>query len=662
VRFIFRLAASNLKKNADIYLPYIITSSVTVMMFYLIIYLAKNEAIIDLPGSAALRSTLTMGIIVVGLYSLIFLFYTNSFIVKRRKREFGIFNILGMEKRHIAATLAAENLYITLATVGCGLATGILFSKLMLLALAKLLGFNVAFGFSVSVEGIIMSLIFFGIVFTLTLVFDLTQLQLSKPVELLSGTAVGEREPKTRWLLAIVGAVTLGFGYYLALTIKSPIAALSMFFFAVILVIIGTYCLFTAGSIAVLKLMRRNKRYYYKPRHFTTVSGMLWRMKRSAVSLSNICILSTMVLVTVSTTVSLFVGFEDALKIRYPRNAIFDVSSVDATEDGSGIPTAITADDAEAITSAALAAVGNRPISGMYGYRYCSANLQRSGNSYSAYDVSAIDATDCCFIPLESYNNMTGSEVVLGDDEILAWSPNMTLESGAVIIQGAEYTARVLDEFPVPPSMISTLGEVVYFVMTDSAIDGLYSRSVIDPSYQMRFELAFDIEGSETVRREVCEAVHAAIYAANTRYTCRFDAEYELRAEIYNIYGGLFFLGIFLGSLFLMAAVLIIYYKQITEGYEDRERFVIMRDVGMSTDEVKASIRSQVLTVFFLPLVTAFVHIGFAFPMINKIMGVIGLSNMQLFLMATCICALVFAVIYISVYSLTARAYYRIVR
>lgn len=327
-----KLALNNIKKNSKAYIPYILTCIGTIIMFYNMIFLVVVKDMGPISNNGSLRFMLLLGTIITGIFSFIFLSYTNNFLIKQRKKEFGLFNILGMEKRHIAKIMFFETFFIGLISLVAGIVGGILISKLMILLLLKIINFKVVFGFEIPVAAVITTLVLFGVIFFVNLIYNILQVHLSKPIELLKGGNVGDREPKTKWVSTIVGILSLGFGYYLALTAKSPLVALNMFFIAVIFVMIGTHNLFKAGSIALLKSLRKNKNYYYKTNHFISVSGMIYRMKQNAAGLANICILSTAVIITLFTTVSLYVGLEDVLRSRYPRNIVITGSNITEEE------------------------------------------------------------------------------------------------------------------------------------------------------------------------------------------------------------------------------------------------------------------------------------------------------------------------------------------
>ena len=648
-----RLALSNLKKNGKIYLPYLLTCIGTVMMFYLMQFLYTNPWV---KTHASLVMVLGMGCVVVGLFAFIFLFYTNSFLMKQRKKEIGLYNILGMEKRHIGRIMAYESIFIGLCGIGTGLLCGILFSKLMLLLLARLLGFQIGVSFYVSVGSVLTSIIFFGIIFTLTLIYNLQQIHLAKPVELLQGGNTGEKEPKTKWVLAILGIVTLGVGYYMALTTKSPIEALAWFFVAVILVIIGTYSVFTAGSIAGLKFLRNRKKYFYKLNHFTSVSGMIYRMKQNAVGLANICILSTMVLVMISTTSSLFIGSEDALRNQNPRDIFVNGHEVPLETQESILKIFKSTLKSEGVKGEDLVA---------YSYREIYLDKTPEGLVNNNGKMNMESTAYVRLIPVEEYNRMENKNVKLNENEALVYSTNVDYVKNEKLFKDLDIRAiRQVDHLSVENLYYSSYMDVSFIVVNQQQIKDLvklYDKENDQKEYTMYIGVNADIESEKQIKLsdqiykniEKAEGMH---YGALSYGCIASDKD-----EFLSVYGGLFFLGIFLGTLFTMAMILIIYYKQISEGYDDKRRFEIMQKVGMSKKEVKKSIQSQVKTVFFIPLVTAVIHLAFAFNMIRKLLSVLNLTNVTLFIICTLVTVLVFTILYAVVYTLTAKTYYKIV-
>ncbi|NMB21401.1 MAG: ABC transporter permease [Firmicutes bacterium] len=655
--FYWKLAADNIRKNIQVYLPYILTCTATVAMYYLMHSLSQNSGLGKMSGGDTVQMMLSFGFVVVGIFSAVFLLYTNSFLIKRRKKEFGLFNVLGMEKKHLARIMMYETIYIAVISISAGLIGGIVLSKAMFLLLLKLLRFEVQMGFEISGSAIVFALLLFGTIFFLTLLSNLRQVHLAKPIELLKGGQVGEREPKAKWLLTLSGLASMGTGYYLALTAESPIAALTLFFVAVILVMIGTYCLFTAGSIALLKLLRKNKSYYYRPNRFTTVSGLMYRMQRNAVGLANICILSTMVLVTLSTTVALFVGVEDVLKTRYPRDIV--ISSYGITDEYI---------DNLGATVAQVVENHNLVMQDPMEYRMLSFVGIAQGNEFltdePSLNISPSRLKTLCFIPSEDYSGLTGEEVQLAQDEVLLYSQGADYEYESLSVLGRTFSVRKqLNELPAVTEW-DISGRHFLIVKDMDVVEEMYHAQADvygEHGSKLTYHLQFDFPGDVSEEGEIAfyKDLRSSLPSGGvSRY---IESREAVKDEFYSLYGGLFFLGLFLGILFIMGTVLIIYYKQITEGYEDKERFAIMQKVGMSREEVKRSIRSQVLTVFFLPLIVATVHISVAFPFITKLLAVFSLRNTLLFATCTGGTVLIFALFYGLVYHRTARVYYRIV-
>jgi putative ABC transport system permease protein len=657
--FYAKLAAVNIKKNGRIYTPYILTCIFTVAMFYILLFISLNKGISEMPGAIYISTLMMLGTIVIGIFSVIILLYTNSFLMKRRKKEIGLYNILGMGKNHIARVLSVEIMYVALISIIAGLFAGILLSKLMLALLLKMLLFRIPFGFEVSPAAVIITAALFAGIFLLTLLLNLGRIHISKPIELLYGGNVGEKEPKTKWLLAVIGFLTLGAGYTIALTIKNPLSALQLFFFAVILVIIGTYCLFTSGSIALLKALRSNKKYYYKPKHFTSVSGMLYRMKQNAVGLANICILSTMVLVMLSTTVSLYLGMNDALRNRFPRN--IEITSDHITQEQS---------DAVAMKADALLKSSGIAVNNVSRYRYKVFACSESGSQLamtSEYASGYSKDLVVYFIPLADYNALQGTSEVLSGGELLAYAPNADFHEENITFGSLKYHVKAtLRSLNVEENFLLSTNKSFFFIIPDEqAIKDIYnswtngSGTWKEPAYYFGFDAAADGSSQIALASQLTNAVSnddskkgALINVAS--------AEGNKDMFLY-MYGGLFFLGIFLGALFIMATVIIMYYKQISEGYDDKKRFEIMQKVGLSRDEVKRTIRSQVLTVFFLPLIAAAIHILAAFKMITKLLYILDLTNVRLFAECTLGTFILFAAVYAIVYAMTAKAYYKIV-
>lgn len=650
-----RLALVNLTRNGQFYLPYLLSCGGTACMYYIVVYLTHSQIIANVRGAEYIQTLMMLGTIVVALFSVVLTLYANNFVMKRRRRELGLYNVLGMEKRHIAHLMLWETLLCALTAIAGGIVAGILFSKLILLILLRAVRIGVQFGYEISPEGIVQTIILFGALFLLTLLVNLVRIGRTRPIELLHSDSAGEREPRVKWPLVVIGLATLLGGYYLSITVQDPISAMLFFFVAVILVIIGTLCLFTAGSIAVLKALRRNKGFYYKPQHFTAVSGMLYRMKQNAVGLANICILSTMVLVTVSTTVSLYLGLDGMLNKMYP-------ADIQVSQTLGMVSDRIYAADPDEILIQAedsIAKTGRTVTSRAYATTARSSAVY-SGNSL-LFDPEKAEGNftgvQLVLVTAEEYAHLSGDSVPLNQDEVLAYTTLPDLP-GTFFIEGQPYAiAERLDSFLDESTAFYTNMETLCLVVADEAT--LQSIAALDSEgeFLRTFRAYYDLDGTDEEKLACAGALLSdsiGQYSVNSRQ--------ENAAEMYSMYGGFLFLGLFLGILFLAATVLIIYYKQISEGYEDRRRFEIMQQVGMSRREVRRSINSQVLLVFFLPLAVAALHIAMAFPMIRKLLELFSLTNVPLFIACTLGTLLAFSVIYAFVYSLTAKSYYKIVR
>lgn len=659
-----RLAATNLKKNRRFYLPYLLACIVIVALFCIILTLASDPYLGQMQHGGSVSQVLGFGVLIMALFSAIILFYTNSTFTKQRKREFAIYNILGMEKRHISYVLFWESLYTAAMALFFGLVAAGVFSKLLQLVLVRLIGGEATFGLNIRLMSIGYTAAFFGALFLLLLLNTIRIIHLSNPVQLLRAGSEGEREPRSKWILALLGAVCLAAGYIISLRASAALYAIQYFFPAVILVIIGTYLTFIALSVVVLKALRKNRRYYYKTSHFATVSGLIYRMSRNAAGLASICILSTMVLVTVSTTVSLYKGVDAYAAVRWPQDMTLTLMTDTRTNTVPDVAPVLQVVD-DAMTRAGLTQ------SNVHGYRTVRFSTLRSGDALDQFTGSGVDAYTVLVLDTEGYADLTGEQVTLAPGEALAWTDGKPF-GDTVTICGRAFRLRQLDSFPLD-SGSSIMGlHTLYLVVPDldsvlelRAQQNAYAsehggtRSMLNYTYQ------FDLSGTDDEQLDALHtllsdpAFESAAEAANVQYTT------DMRADGYptlrSMYGGFLFLGFFLGFVFLFATVLIIYYKQVSEGYDDCGRFRIMQQVGMTPKEVKATIRTQVLLMFFLPLVTAAIHIAFAFPLIKQIVFAFGLQNVHLFLLCTLGTFGVFALLYTFVYLLTARTYYRIV-
>lgn len=635
-----KLAWMNIKKNKQTYMPYILTCIGTMMMFYVMHAISLNDGLLNMPNSMSLQSILSMGVVVILIFSVIFLLYTNSFLIKRRKKELGLFNVLGMEKKHIAWVLFFETLFTSLISLAFGLFGGIILNKLMFVLLLKLLKFDIPLGFELDMASIEFTAQCFSLIFILTLICNLVQIWMSKPIELLKGGQVGEKEPKTKWISAIIGVLSLGIGYGIALSVETPLAAIPLFLVAVIFVMIGTYELFTAGSIVVLKLLRKNKKIYYKKHNFIAISGMMYRMKQNAKGLANICILSTAVIVMLSTTVSLYVGMEESLHTQYPQDVFLRGNDVNDEK-------------INRINQILDDKVNEYQIKLKDEFHYKSKSMMatlKDGNYALGQNISS-DSYSFGFISIDDFNRLEQTDIQLSVDEVLIFSISGTYGKDSIMINNQVYQIKQeFDEVSFQPKQENSLFPVYLLIVNDIQIFG---------EEDVYYSVGFNVDNTDEVSVEFVDSL-------NTEFRLNSIDAYvsgaaSSRADFLMSYGGLFFLGIFLGTLFLMATVLIIYYKQVSEGYDDKERFEIMQRVGMSKQEIRKTIRVQILMVFFLPLIFMMIHIAFAFPIITKLLALFGLMNTQLFLAATIGTIVIFASIYALIFNLTAKTYYKIV-
>ena len=662
-----KLAFTNIKNNGSLYLPYIISGMVTVAMFYIMMFLNNSKGLEKIYGSSYLTSIMALGVGIIAVFSYIFIFYTNSFIIKRRKKEIGVYNILGMEKRHIAKVMGIETVTVAFIAIIGGIVTGILFSKLSIMLLYKILAVKETVKFEINFSTIINTLIVFGILYALTLIYNMMQIKLANPIELLRGGNVGEKEPKSKWLMAIIAVGCLAVAYYISITTENPLKVLSLFFVAVLLVIVGTYLLFIAGSIVFLKMLRKNKKFYYNKKHFAAVSGMIYRMKQNAGGLASICVLSTMVLVTIASTVSLYIGLDDELKARYPMEAVTYVDyhkvddNVDSVRDHIR---QIIEDEGRTITDEKT-----------YGYF----NMLTKQNDNSLEKTSENDSLgNGTYVNIVTKDALCNLEDSLDEKDI----PELTDDSVAVYgmkkfnydsikILGRKFDVKESKYYKIKKDAYISSGFTnEYYIVVNNMdtltqIFDLQKEVYGDRAFTFRNTIGFDFDGTKQQKIDCVNKINKYLVSDAKKEIGNGTAYVEGRAEneeaVYTLYGGLFFLGIFLGAMFLMVTVMIIFYKQTSEGYDDKDRYEIMEKVGMSNAEVKKSIQSQVRMVFFLPIVTAAIHVAAAFPMLRRLLVMFNLTDTQLMIECMIGTLLVFLAIYYLVFKLTSRTYYKIV-
>ena len=672
-----KLAWQGIRKNAETYLPYLLMGILMVGVSYIMNYLTRPALMGALSMGGTTLMVLQMGKIVISVFSVIFLYYCNSFLIRRRMKEFGLYNILGMGKGNIARVMLWETLLTALLVFAGGLLLGLSLSRLVEMALINLLHAD----YTVPMElfypdGVTWVLLLFGGIYVLILLANLLRMRLSNPVALLKSENTGEKPPKANWFFGLIGLLILLSAYYVAAVSQSPLEALIFFFIAVLMVIVATYLLLVSGSVTLCRMLRRNKRYYYQTRHFISVSAMAYRMKRNGAGMATICILCTMVLVILTSTVCLYGGTDSMVDAICPQDINLTIGleardgeenwkrldamqqmALDVTEEMGLTPENIT-------SQRALVATG-KVQNGDYGIITDADSLKANVLELTVY-------------PLSVYEQATGETVTLADRELLYASFKTNETFSSMSFYGSAPYRMIHAEKELPKRLLSAdyrsaWGCLVVFTNDAEAfrreITALVGEKSGEAMMMDRLALHFDLASEadtdtqeklvKTLRSEAMKLTGKDFYgmsslSVDTRALCRMD--------YLSLFGGLFFLGMVLGPLFSIAAVLIMYYKQICEGYEDAERFAVMRKVGLTDAEIRRSVNSQVLTVFFAPLLMAGLHMLFAMPMIRLILGAFGLHNDSLFYGIGIGCYVVFAVIYALMYLLTSRRYYRIVR
>ena len=671
-----RLAYSGIVKNKRLYIPYLLACIAMVMMQYILMFLQHSDALAQLSGVRTLRSIFWLGGYVVALFSAGFLFYTNSFLMRRRKREFGLYNVLGMDKRNIGRILAWETLFVLVIALGAGLVAGIALSKLAELILIRLVRGDVRYSLAVSSASVLKTVMVFGVIFILLFLNTLRQVWLSGAIALMRSENVGEKPPKANWLLGILGLAVLAAGYYMALTVEDAYSALFWFFIAVLLVIVATYLLMTAGSVLLCRILQKNKRYYYRTKHFVSVSSMAYRMKRNGAGLASICILATMVLVTVSSTACLYFGAEEAIGTRYPReiNLQATMASVQGLREENLAKVRATVSQSIAACGAQEGNVMDYRMLTLQGF-YHDDGFETDGQAANAQGFMGQALLH--LVPLEAYNRMAGQNVELNKDEVLLYTLRTQQQQDRLTIDGKR-TLRVkqhLETFEVNGNAAMNILPEAFLVVRDIETMEEIAALAAPESLYSEWVYGFDTGLDTKEQITLCSEIGNGLNEIKKEQIFSKDAESEdalrgvivesrakERADFYSLYGGLFFLGTLLSLVFLLAAVLIIYYKQITEGYEDEARFRIMQKVGMTDQEIRSSINSQLKTVFFLPLIFAGLHLAFSFPMVRKLLMLFNLRNVRAFALTNAVCFVSFVLLYLFVYRRTAGAYYRIVR
>lgn len=654
--FYLRLSINHLKKNARMIVPYILTSVLTTMMLYLVVSLTNNPHINELEDGRILTQMLGYGVVIISVFALIFLFYTHSFLVKRRQKEFALFSILGMEKKHLARVLFYETCICLLASLGFGIGFGLLFDKAMVLLIERILGIKVTLGFYFSIKALKVCLVTFSLIYLLIYIYSMVRMHISSPIELLHAEHMGEKEPKARWFLSFVGLFCLGIGYYLSVTTKNPLSAFLLFFVAVLLVIIGTYILFTTISIAVLKLLKKNKHYYYKTNHFISVSSMMYRMKQNAVGLANICILSTMVLVMLSTTLCMWFSMGEVVKTQWPREVVAIAYKENWNRSFNDLTEKLIQND---VQPQHVLAYHGLTFSGYLQDGVLATNFQQEGMNA----ISKAESFIC--VPYDEIKKTENFHQTLKPNEIYVYSKQVSLENQSLSLFGKDYTIKKqlshlkLDESHSNPmaDVVDTIYIIVNNADTLQKMEQDEMHTYGKNASRLQALYAFDCDGKDASVVQKMKKTKDPLFQSFL-----WESRSEKAKGLIGMYGGFLFIGIFLSILFIMATILIMYYKQITEGYEDKERFEIMQKVGLEHKDVKKAIHSQVLTVFFMPLLVAGMHVAFAYPLIEKLLHLMFVSDSLLYIKVIVACFAVFALIYALIYFLTSKVYYGIVR
>lgn len=668
--FYFKIAKTNIKNNRKIYFPYILTSICMVMILYIVSFLANDPMIAkNFAGGATLQALLYLGVYIIIIFSALFLFYTNSFITKRRKREFGLMSVLGMDKKNISLVMLWENIIVDFTSIASGLVLGLLLSKLAQGVLFHILGVSAApLDFSVNLKDMLMTVLVFLVIFAVIFFDSIRQITFTNTIDLLHSSNKGEKEPKANYIMAIIGVLFLGVGYALSQLVQQAYSAMSLFFIAVIFVIIGTYALFIAGSVALAKVLKKNKAYYYKPSHFVSVSGMTYRMKRNGAGLASICILSTMVLVMLSTTVCMFAGVEKTSRLRYPMDVTTMIGLSKSTEEECAVFEAEMHKKADN-----LGVKIEREVE----YNTWNAYVEdkNTGVFRTGEARSEANPVQLNFFSIDAYNdtNLTGEKISLGDGEALILTYDCGYNFDTFEINDVKFSVKEVKpttgNFTFLATLFSNANPQILIFTNESNADLYKQVHNLDAGEEFRVNryIGWDVSDcDDETLDQLCSDIRQIWLDGNTAentdwtlltvYTDTYKNDFNYQVATY---GGLFFLAIILGLVFISGTVLIMYYKQVTEGYEDAERYEIMKKVGMTEREIKKNINSQILTVFFAPLIAAGVHIAFAYNMIKLMLRVMVAAAGSAFLYTTLICYAVFAVFYIAVYLITSKAYYK---
>ncbi|MGN1405731.1 MAG: FtsX-like permease family protein [Erysipelotrichaceae bacterium] len=657
MKLYFKLSIDGIRKNARLYIPYILTGTLVIMMFYILLYLSASKSLASMPAVTFLAMVLPLGIIVIAVFSVLFLFYTNSFLIKTRTREFGLYSILGMNKHNINILLLFENTIVFLIALISGLLTGIAFSKMGELIIFKLAHEEANYSLSISLSSLIITALSYLVIYSLLYLNSLIKVARLKPIELLNSSKQGEKTPKGNIILALLGLIILSMAYFLAVYFSSSFIAVFTFFIAVLLVIIATYLLFIAGSVSLCRILKNNKTYYYKADHFISISSLAYRMKRNGAGLASICILLTMILVMISSTSALYFSLDDNINSRYPGDinyTLFYRDYASMMEDNQ----LIYSENLEADNISTVKYLDSGGCFTEYGIN----NASPQGNE-ALTNYADIGYFYC--VSIDEYNRLSGNSIALNDDECLIYANSLVRYNYRTFktafskeYKVKSYVDKFLNNHAIydyeMPNVIMAVKNLEEFYHSNDVItehgNVTYCKSSTDFDYSNDYETTL-----ENLRQNLSEISEEKIYK---HY---ITSKEDQRTSLLGLYASMLFLGIMLSFVFILATVLIIYYKQTSEGYEDKNRFAIMRKVGLNDIQIRKSINSQMLTVFFSPLIMAGIHLCFAFPFVWSMLNMFGFSNFRLMIIVTIICYIICALLYISIYLFTSRSYYKIV-
>lgn len=657
-----RMALGSIRKNGPVYLPYMLICSFTVFVYFIFLAISKNPMMENVPHASYVVTLMMVGVVLLSLILAPILIATNNYLLKQRKKELGLYSILGMEKKHIGVMLCLETLVIYLATLLLGIAVALVFSKLLFLLLLNISGLPVDVSFTVEPSCYAITAAYFGVVSLVNLLAGLVQVSKANPAALMQSGRQGEKQPKHLWLFTLLGILTLGTGYWIAWNARLNSMIFTDFFFSVLLVVAGTYFLFTSGSIVFLRMCKKNKKRYYQPENFVTVSGMLYRMKKSAASLVNICIFGTAVIVTLTCTVSLFLGQEESIEFQCPYDASYTLRKEDATPEKRDL----LLSEIQARSQKHFLTVSDQ-----ISWRSDSVRLALKENAFTAVgeeeqNSDFIALEHLYFLSLDSYHDIGGQPYALKPDETLVFTTSQDFGYPAVSIGGQEFTVKEelgADQITVVKKEERNQSDQYYWIIfsDDGVIQSLLERMGEAARPVPLYEIRLNVEGALPDQE--------AFYAEMTEWADQNAASYVSSADVVSLGksvrsmdGGLLFLGIFFGVVFTVCLILLMYYKQVSEGYEDQRNFEIMRKVGMSDREMKSAVRRQILTVFFLPMTGAVLHTLAALSIIVNLMGVLLVFNEALILWSALGVVAAFGLLYGISYGLTARSYYKIVR